>query len=80
MSLIVDSIVKKFGAFGALKGVSFTAPQGAFVSLLGPSGSGKTTLLRVLGGLEFSDEGSIHFADLNSRQWNSNEAARWESK
>lgn len=65
MSLIVDSIVKNFGEFGALKGVSFTAPQGAFVSLLGPSGSGKTTLLRVLGGLEFSDEGSVHFADLN---------------
>jgi sulfate transport system ATP-binding protein len=65
MSLIVDSIVKNFGEFGALKGVSFTAPQGAFVSLLGPSGSGKTTLLRVLGGLEFSDQGSVHFADLN---------------
>ena len=65
MSLIVDSIVKNFGEFGALKCVSFTAPQGAFVSLLGPSGSGKTTLLRVLGGLEFSDQGSVHFADLN---------------
>ena len=41
-----------------LNGASFTAPQGAFVSLLGPSGSGKTTLLRILGGLEFADSGS----------------------
>src|SRR5258707_1990246 len=65
MSLIVDSIVKNFGAFGALKGVSLTAPQGAFVALLGPSGSGKTTLLRILGGLEFPDSGSVHFADMN---------------
>ncbi|MBS0276722.1 MAG: ATP-binding cassette domain-containing protein, partial [Proteobacteria bacterium] len=51
MSLVVDGITRRFGSFEALKGVSFTAPQGAFVTLLGPSGSGKTTLLRILGGL-----------------------------
>jgi len=65
MSLTVDSLTKRFGAFEALKGVSFTAPQGAFVTLLGPSGSGKTTLLRILGGLEFPDSGDVRFADLN---------------
>jgi sulfate/thiosulfate transport system ATP-binding protein len=65
VSLIVDSIVKRFERFPALNGVNFTAPQGAFVALLGPSGSGKTTLLRILGGLEFPDSGSVRFADLN---------------
>ena len=65
MSLVVDSIAKRFERFPALNGVSFSAPQGAFVALLGPSGSGKTTLLRILGGLEFPDAGSVHFADLN---------------
>jgi sulfate transport system ATP-binding protein len=65
MSLLVDSIAKRFGSYEALKGVSFTAPQGAFVTLLGPSGSGKTTLLRILGGLEFPDSGDVRFADLN---------------
>jgi len=65
MSLIVDSITKRFGRFAALNGVSFTAPQGAFLSLLGPSGSGKTTLLRILGGLDYADSGSVRFADLN---------------
>src|SRR6185312_14488167 len=65
MSLIVDSIAKRFGNYEALKGVSFTAPQGAFITLLGPSGSGKTTLLRILGGLEFPDSGDVRFADLN---------------
>jgi len=65
MSLIVESVTKKFGRFPALNGVSLTAPQGAFVSLLGPSGSGKTTLLRILGGLELADSGAVWFSDLN---------------
>jgi len=65
MSLAVDSLVKRFERFPALNGVSFTAPQGAFLALLGPSGSGKTTVLRILGGLEYPDAGSVRFADLN---------------
>src|SRR5580692_12559229 len=65
MSLIIDSLTKRFGAFAALNGASLTAPQGAFVALLGPSGSGKTTLLRILGGLEQADSGQVRFADLN---------------
>ena len=65
MSLLVDTVVKRFTTFPALKGASFTAPQGTFIALLGPSGSGKTTLLRILGGLEFPDSGTVRFADLN---------------
>jgi sulfate transport system ATP-binding protein len=61
MSLIVDSVTKDFARVPALKGVSFNAPEGAFVALLGPSGSGKTTLLRILGGLEFADTGRVMF-------------------
>ncbi len=65
MSLVIDSVCKKFQRFPALNGASLTAPQGAFVALLGPSGSGKTTLLRILGGLEQADSGHVRFADLN---------------
>ena len=65
MSLIIDSVSKRFARFPALNGVSLTAPQGAFVALVGPSGSGKTTLLRILGGLEQADSGSVRFADMN---------------
>ncbi len=65
MSLIIDSLSKRFGNFAALNGASLTAPQGAFVALLGPSGSGKTTLLRILGGLEGADHGTVRFADMN---------------
>jgi sulfate transport system ATP-binding protein len=65
MSLIIDSLTKRFARFPALNGVSLTAPQGAFIALVGPSGSGKTTLLRILGGLEQADAGAVRFADLN---------------
>ena len=65
MSLIIDSVTKRFARFPALNGVSLTAPQGALVALVGPSGSGKTTLLRILGGLEQADSGAVRFADLN---------------
>jgi sulfate transport system ATP-binding protein len=65
MSLVVDSVAKRFQRFPALNGVSLTVPQGAFVALLGPSGSGKTTLLRILGGLEFPDAGTVRFDDLD---------------
>src|SRR5579862_652103 len=65
MTLLVDSIAKQFGRYPALKGVSFNAPEGAFVALLGPSGSGKTTLLRILGGLEVADAGRITFGTLD---------------
>jgi sulfate transport system ATP-binding protein len=63
MSLVIESVTKRFERYPALKGVSFTAPTGAFIALLGPSGSGKTTLLRILGGLEFADVGHVTFED-----------------
>ena len=63
MSLVNESVAKRFERYPALKGVSFSAPKGAFVALLGPSGSGKTTLLRILGGLEFADLGHVAFDD-----------------
>ncbi len=43
----------------ALRGVTFTAPEGQFYSLLGPSGSGKTTTLRSIAGLETPQRGTV---------------------
>jgi ABC-2 type transport system ATP-binding protein len=44
----VEQLVKKFGDFTAVDGVSFTVPQGEIFGLLGPNGAGKTTLIRML--------------------------------
>jgi sulfate/thiosulfate transport system ATP-binding protein len=52
-------IVKRFGDFTALDGVSVDVPTGSLTALLGPSGSGKSTLLRVIAGLERPDEGVV---------------------
>jgi sulfate transport system ATP-binding protein len=54
-------IVKRFGAFTALDGVSVDVPTGSLTALLGPSGSGKSTLLRVIAGLEQPDAGEVSF-------------------
>jgi ABC-2 type transport system ATP-binding protein len=44
----VRNIVKKFGDFEAVKGVSFDVPEGEIFGLLGPNGAGKSTLIRMM--------------------------------
>ena len=57
--LRIEGVVKKFGSFRAVDGVSLDIAAGEFFALLGPSGCGKTTLLRMLAGFETPDEGRI---------------------
>jgi ABC-2 type transport system ATP-binding protein len=44
----VRTIVKKFGDFTAVNGISFTVEAGEIFGLLGPNGAGKSTLIRML--------------------------------
>ena len=44
----VRNIVKKFGDFTAVKGISFAVDEGEIFGLLGPNGAGKSTLIRML--------------------------------
>jgi sulfate transport system ATP-binding protein len=62
MSIVVDSVSKRFGDFAALDGVSLEVRDGSLTALLGPSGGGKSTLLRVIAGLEQPDAGRVVIA------------------
>lgn len=55
----VQDLLKSFGTDRAVDGVSFSVPQGAFLTLLGPSGCGKTTTLMSIAGLYSIDAGRI---------------------
>ncbi|WP_171133045.1 MULTISPECIES: ABC transporter ATP-binding protein [unclassified Ruegeria] len=58
--VVLKNISKSFGNVEAVKDISMTIPDGAFVVLLGPTGAGKTTTLRLISGLEKLDAGSVH--------------------
>jgi len=44
----VQSVVKTFGTFTAVKGISFAVEDGEIFGLLGPNGAGKSTLIRMM--------------------------------
>ncbi|SEP40451.1 ABC-2 type transport system ATP-binding protein [Rhodospirillales bacterium URHD0017] len=58
-AVIIDGVVKRFGASTALQDVSAAIAPGAITGLVGPDGAGKTTLLRLIAGLLEPDAGSI---------------------
>jgi iron(III) transport system ATP-binding protein len=60
--LKIEHLTKRFGAFTALKDISFEIHEGEFICFLGPSGCGKTTLLRAIAGLDIQSSGRIEQA------------------
>jgi ABC-2 type transport system ATP-binding protein len=54
----VRGIVKRFGDFTAVNGISFSVEEGEIFGLLGPNGAGKSTLIRMLTTLLLPTSGS----------------------
>jgi branched-chain amino acid transport system ATP-binding protein len=61
--LNVSRLVKRFGGFYALDGLSFHVVPGEILGLVGPNGSGKTTAINVISGLYAPDGGEVTFDD-----------------
>jgi ABC-2 type transport system ATP-binding protein len=59
MSLIVDSISKRFGDVVALDDASFTVEPGRIFGLLGANGAGKTTSMRIVLDILRPDSGQV---------------------
>jgi ABC-type multidrug transport system ATPase subunit len=57
--ITVNTVVKQFGRFAALRGVSAEFAPARMYAILGDNGAGKTTLLRVLAGLAPLTNGSV---------------------
>ena len=47
-AIAVENIVKRYGDFEAVSGVSFEVADGEIFGLLGPNGAGKSTLIRMM--------------------------------
>jgi len=72
----VSNLSKSYGAFSAVKSISFSVYKGEVFSILGPNGAGKTTTLEMIEGLLPIDSGEVtlcgyaihtHYAAIKNR-------------
>ncbi len=57
--VVADGLIKQFGRFAALRGVTAEFAAGKLYVILGDNGAGKTTLLRTIAGLAHATRGKI---------------------
>ena len=67
-TISVKNVIKQFGRFAALRGVSAEFDPGRFHAILGDNGAGKTTLLRAIAGLAQPTQGTISIFGKNPRE------------
>jgi len=63
--ITISNLIKQFGRFAALRGVTAEFSGGKLYAILGDNGAGKTTLLRTLAGLSQPSSGSVAILGAN---------------
>ncbi|MFD0698118.1 ABC transporter ATP-binding protein [Paenibacillus sp. GCM10027628] len=66
--IVVDGLVKRYGAHTAVNGVRFTVMRGEVLGLLGPNGAGKTTTMEMIEGLRRPDGGTAKVAGFDTQK------------
>ena len=61
----VENLVKRFGSFTAVGGVTFAVNRGEVFGILGPNGAGKTTTLEIIESLQKPTEGRVSVLGLD---------------
>ena len=64
-SIVVDDVVKTYGNFRALDGISFEVDPGEIVGFLGPNGAGKTTTMKILTSFMSATAGNASVAGID---------------
>ncbi len=63
-----DNVWKKFGRHEALRGLSFSIPEGSAYALIGANGAGKTTTIRILLNILEPERGHATVMGVDSRR------------
>src|SRR5882672_9160206 len=63
--VVVESLLRCFGAVHAVRGVSFTIGHGQVVGFIGANGAGKTTTMRILATLDMPNGGVARVGGFN---------------
>src|SRR3982751_2831576 len=61
----VKDLIKKYGDFTAVKGISFEVMEGEIFGLLGPNGAGKSTTLEIIETLREKTSGEVIVDEFN---------------
>ena len=61
----VENLVKRFGSFTAVDGVTFSVEPGEVFGIFGPNGAGKTTTLEIIESLQKPTEGRVSVLGLD---------------
>jgi lipooligosaccharide transport system ATP-binding protein len=64
----IKNMVKKYGDFAAVEGISLEINQGECFGIIGPNGAGKSTLMKVMYGSSQITSGEVFILGLNVKQ------------